>query len=281
MGNDRLAPRPRAAAPIRGLRAMRAIVVREVERSVRASAELVGAVVWPTLWLVIFAAGVEAVFGSLAAPAYDGAYKPYQEYVIPGLVGMALLFGAMRFSTRLVASRTEGETKILLTAPLPRPYLLFCELFASAIITLVQAYLFLLVAFAIGIVIPAIDVPWIGWLAAIPAVLLSGFMLAAVTMVVAVLLAKVRDYSTTMKFVVYPVLLLSPAFYPLWQFRDNGAEYLYVIASANPFSHAVELIRAAAYGGLDFTALAVVAGSALVGFVLATIAFDPRRRFGG
>lgn len=255
-------------------------MVREVERSVRDYAELIGAVVWPTLWLVIFAAGIRAVFGALAVPAYDGAYKPYQEYVIPGLVGMVLLFGAMRFSTRLVAARARGEGRAVLTAPLPRAYLLFCELLASAIITFVQAYLFLGVAFAIGFLIPTIDVPWGGWLIAAPTVLLSGFMLAAVTMVVAVLLAGVRDYSTTMKFVVYPVLLLSPAFYPLWQFRDNDAGYLYVFASANPFSHAVELIRDAAYGGLDWVSLAVVGGSAVLGFVLGSFAFAPSRRFG-
>jgi ABC-2 type transport system permease protein len=73
------------------------------------------------------------------------------------------------------------------------------------------------------------------------------------------------------------MFFLSSALYPLWRLRESGAEYLYWISSVNPFTHAVELVRFAAYGQFNGTALAVVVGTALVCFTLAAIAYDPQR----
>lgn len=48
------------------------------------------------------------------------------------------------------------------------------------------------------------------------------------------------------------------------------------LALANPFTHAVELIRYAAYGKLNLAALGVVAGCALFAFLLAARGYDPQ-----
>jgi ABC-2 type transport system permease protein len=73
------------------------------------------------------------------------------------------------------------------------------------------------------------------------------------------------------------MFFLSSALYPLWKLRESGAEYLYWVSVFNPFHHAVELIRFAAYGKLATTSLAVVIGTAIICFLLAAIAYDPQR----
>ena len=80
-----------------------------------------------------------------------------------------------------------------------------------------------------------------------------------------------------MNFVIFPMFFLSSALYPLWKLRESGAEFLYWISIVNPFTHAVELIRYAAYGRFNGLSLVVVTLTALVCFVLAVLAYDPQR----
>ena len=51
-----------------------------------------------------------------------------------------------------------------------------------------------------------------------------------------------------MNFVIFPMFFLSSALYPLWKLREAGAQAIYWLRAGNPFTHAVELIRFAAYG---------------------------------
>ena len=45
-----------------------------------------------------------------------------------------------------------------------------------------------------------------------------------------------------MNFVIFPMFFASSALYPLWRMKESSL-LLYQISAANPFSHAVELIR--------------------------------------
>ena len=49
-----------------------------------------------------------------------------------------------------------------------------------------------------------------------------------------------------MNFVIFPMFFASSALYPLWRLRESSV-LLHDIAAANPFTHAVELIRFALY----------------------------------
>ena len=92
---------------------------------------------------------------------YD-TYIPYDVYIAPGLVGMVLLFNGMQSSLAMVYDREMGVMRLLLTAPLPRWYLLLCKLLAGTLLSVLPAYVFLAVAalFDVG-------GPGSGWLAAL------------------------------------------------------------------------------------------------------------------
>ena len=78
-----------------------------------------------------------------------------------------------------------------------------------------------------------------------------------------------------MNFVIFPMFFMSSALYPLWKLRESGADLLYWLALFNPFTHAVELIRFAAYGQFNEVSAAVVIGCASVAFVLAARGYNP------
>ena len=253
------------------LRALRGISSRELSKFARQYGRLGSAVVRPALWLIVFAAGMGNLFGISPIEPYT-TYIPYQEYIVPGLVSVVLLFNGMQSSLSLVYDREVGTMRLLLTAPLPRWYLLLCKLIAGTLLSLVQAYAFLVVARLVGVYLPG-D----GWLYLLPAVLLAGFLLGSIGLLLSVYVRQLENFAGTMNFVIFPMFFLSSALYPLWRLRESGAEYLYWISTVNPFNHAVELIRFAAYGKLNTTSLAVVIGTSIVCFLLAAIAYDPQR----
>ena len=80
-----------------------------------------------------------------------------------------------------------------------------------------------------------------------------------------------------MNFVMFPMFFFSSALYPLWKLREGGSELIYLVSLANPFTHAVELIRFALYGMFEPVAAAVVVGSTVLFFLLAVHGYDPQR----
>jgi ABC-2 type transport system permease protein len=111
----------------------------------------------------------------------------------------------------------------------------------------------------------------------LPALVVSGLMLGALWLFLSVYIRQVENFAGAMNFVMFPMFFFSSALYPLWKLREGGSELLYLVALANPFTHAVELIRFALYGMFEPVAAAVVGGSTVLFFLLAVIGYDPQR----
>ena len=254
--------------------ALQAIASREIAKFIRQGGRLASALVRPLLWLVVFAAGFQNVFGVSIIPPYD-TYIPYQTYIVPGLLGMVLLFNGMQSSLAMVYDREMGVMRLLLTAPLPRWYLLLCKLLAGTLLSVLQAYVFLAVAalFDVG-------VPWSGWLYALPVLVLAGMMLGALGLLLSVNIRQLENFAGTMNFVIFPMYFMSTALYPLWKLEESGAAWVWQIARFNPFTHAVEWMRFALYGKDPGLSPWIVLGTLALCFFLAAWGYDPQRGFG-
>ena len=253
------------------LQALIAVSGREVGKFVQQRGRLFSALVRPALWLLVFAAGFQNVFGVSVVEPYE-SYVDYQVYIVPGLIGMVLLFNSMQSSLGMVYDREMGMMRLLLTTPLPRWYLLLCKLAAGTALSVLQVYAFLLLCALLGI-----DLPWRGALYALPVIVLCGFMLGALGLLLSVSIRQLENFAGTMNFVIFPMFFLSSALYPLWRFQEAGAVGLYQLSRFNPFTWIVELIRFAFYGRLNSAALAVVTGCLLVFFVAAVWGYDPQK----
>lgn len=266
-------PRPLV---LHALQAMRAIVGRELMKFLRQYGRLVSALVRPLLWLAVFAAGFRNVFGVAIVEPYD-TYIPYDVYIAPGLVGMVLLFNGMQSSLAMVYDREMGLMRLLLTAPLPRPWILLSKLVATAVLSLAQAAAFVIVAMLLGT-----DLPILG--PQTPAVLLaavtSALMLGALGLLLSVHIKQLENFAGTMNFVIFPMYFMSTALYPLWKLQESGAEWVYQVARLNPFTHAVEWMRFALYGKDPGMSPWIVVGVLLACFVVASWGYDPQRGFG-
>ncbi|MEY8879177.1 MAG: ABC transporter permease [Leptothrix sp. (in: b-proteobacteria)] len=257
------------------LQAMWAIVERELAKFLRQTGRLVSALVRPLLWLAVFAAGFRNVFGVAIAEPYD-TYIPYDVYIAPGLIGMVLLFNGMQSSLAMVYDREMGLMRLLLTAPLPRSWILLSKLVATAVLSLVQALAFVLIAALLGTELP------LGWatLHAVLAAVCAALMLGALGLLLSVHIKQLENFAGTMNFVIFPMYFMSTALYPLWKLEESGAAWVYQVARFNPFTHAVEWMRFALYGKDPGVSPWIVLGTLVLCFGLASWGYDPQRGFG-
>jgi ABC-2 type transport system permease protein len=246
------------------------IARREFLRFINQRERFLSALVRPLVWLFIFAVGFRNVLGVSIIPPYE-TYVLYEVYVVPGLAVMIQLFNGMQSSLSMVYDREVGSMRVLLTSPFPRWSILLAKLAAGVLVSLLQVYVFLAIAH-----FWEVNIPPLGYLAALPALVLSGLMLGSIGLFLSSLVRQLENFASVMNFVIFPMFFASSALYPLWRIRESS-EALYVICLANPFTHAVELVRHALYGSFQPTALSVVTLVTLVFFVLAALAYDPAR----
>ncbi|HKG77077.1 MAG TPA: ABC transporter permease [Beijerinckiaceae bacterium] len=258
--------------PRHALLALGGTIRREWLRTLRQTGRLAAALVRPLIWLGVFAAGFRAVLGVSITPPYQ-TYVLYEVYVVPGLAAMMLLFHGMQTSLAMVYDREMGSMRVLLTAPLPRPFLLAARLLANVLIALPLVYLFLLLA-RLWDVRP----PPLGYFAVLPALVVAGLMLGAFGLLLSSLVRQLENFAGVMNFVIFPAFFASTALYPLWRLADANV-WLALVAQSNPFTYAVELIRFALYLRFEPVAVAVNLVAFVVFFALATFGYDPGRGF--
>lgn len=292
------------------------IVWREVMRFLHQRERFFSALVRPLIWLFIFAAGFRHVLGVSIIPPYT-TYVLYETFVMPGLVGMILLFNAMQSSLSMVYDRETGAMRTLLVSPFPRSFLLLSKLLGGVFVALLQAYTFLLIAriweswtwsgqdslltnlSATAQQFAVVDPPLMGYLTVLPALILAGLMLGSLALFMSSVIKQLENFAGVMNFVIFPMFFASSALYPLWRIKESSI-LLYEICRLNPFTHAVELIRFGLYGqigapvefsqqsaadgwsiavvnGIDLTHLYVVVGCTIFFLGAAVYAYNPSK----
>ena len=156
-------------------------------------------------------------------------------------------------------------------SPLPRPFLLLSKLIATAILSVFQVFIFLLLAQIVDV-----EITLIGYLSAIPAIFMIAFFLGALGLLLSNLIKQLENFAGVMNFVIFPLFFLSSALYPLWKMQEASL-YLYWLCAYNPFTHCVELMRFALYNQLNLNALFVVFSVTVVTAFFALLSFRPRR----
>jgi ABC-2 type transport system permease protein len=249
---------------------MLGIVGRELSRFITQRERFISALVRPLVWLFVFAAGFRAALGLAITPPYE-TYILYEVYITPGLLGMIQLFNGMQSSLSMVYDREMGSMRILLVSPLPRWFLLLSKLLAGTGVSILQAYVFLAIAWTYDI-----RPPLEGYLWVMAPLILSGMMLGALGLLLSTFIKQLENFAGVMNFVIFPLFFMSTALYPLWKIKESSA-LLYQLAQYNPFSQAVELIRFALYGQFNAFACLYTGIAFLIFMTAAIVGYNPTK----
>jgi ABC-2 type transport system permease protein len=251
-------------------RAMWGIIGRELWRFITQRERFISALVRPLVWLFVFAAGFRSALGLAITPPYE-TYILYEVYITPGLIGMIQLFNGMQSSLSMVYDREMGSMRILMVCPLPRWFLLLSKLLAGTGVSILQVYVFLVVAW-----IYDIHAPWQGYLWVLPSLTLSGLMMGALGLLLSSFIKQLENFAGVMNFVIFPMFFMSTALYPLWKMKESSV-LLSLFAQYNPFSQAVELIRFSLYGQFNQTAFVYVLVAFFIFMSVAIMGYNPSK----
>jgi ABC-2 type transport system permease protein len=249
---------------------MKGIIYKELIRFLKQKSRFFSALVRPLLWLFIFSVGFKTALGLAIIPPYE-TYITYETYIVPGLVGMVLLFNGMQSSLTMIFDREMGSMKILLTSYINRNYLLFCKMFATAIVSTLQAITFLVIAKIYGV-----EISYGAIISTIPIIIISSIILNAFALFISSVIKQLENFATVMNFVIFPMFFLSSALYPLWKIKDSSI-LLFNISSCNPFTYIVESIRFSLYMKFDQELFIILVVSFVISLIMAFVGFKSKK----
>lgn len=245
------------------------VLKREMLKFWQQRSRLLSALVRPLLWLFVFAAGFRSALGLSMIEPYE-SYILYEEYIVPGLAAMIILFNSMQSSLSMVYDREMGSMKVLLMSPFPREFLLCSKLIGNTLISAIQVYIFLLFALLVDV-----ELSFLGYVYAFPVIFLLALFLGSIGLLLANNIKQLENFAGVMNFVIFPMFFLSSALYPLWKMRE-ASEVLYWICQFNPFTSGVELLRYSFYEKFDAQYLIVVVCVTVICFIAAVRSFEPK-----
>ena len=197
-------------------------------RYLRTRSRIVGAIGQPILFLLALGYGV----GSVYKKAGEGNYL---QFLVPGIIMQTILFSGVFWGMQILFDKRFGFLKEMLVAPVSRFKVLWGNALGGATISLIQGIFVLIVAVGLGfrphnwLLIPLSLVVMIALSLA-----LTSFGAAIASMV-----EDFQGFQSINNFLIFPLFFLSSALYPL----SNVPTALKVLASINPLSYAVDLLR--------------------------------------
>jgi ABC-2 type transport system permease protein len=230
------------------------IIEREMVRMIRQRGRLVSAAARPLIWLVVIGSGYNAILANVGPHGYH-------HFLVPGVLGMVMLFGAMLVSLTLVYDKEFGVMRLLIMAPLPHYWIVVAKIISGAVVAVVQAGAFALLLAPFGYIGSEVSL-----LLLVLGLVATALACASLGMVIAVWSSTLDNFAVVMNFVIFPVFFLSGALYPVQKLPD----LLKLVAAINPFTYGVDLLKHALLGsaapllGTDFGVLIDVA--VLLGF---------------
>ena len=258
----------------------RALIVRDVRKIFRQRDRLASAMVRPFLWLWIIGSGMSALAGD-----------DYITRLVPGIVAMTILFGAMIGGMSIALDKDAGTMRLLVTAPVSTIHLFFAKTVSAMVAGLVQASLLLTSLVIVECICDVIHltgvskvdinavIPWAFHIALPQLDLLTlagvtgGLSCAAIGLACGAWSRTIDGFAVMMNFVIFPVFFFSGALYPT-QSMPALARY---ITQINPFTYAVDLFRHSWGLHPEYTvtgSMAYLLVSSVVILVFAKIRFD-------
>lgn len=247
------------------LAAIHGIVTRDLLRTMRQRGRLLGGIARPFMWLLLVGTGFNAI-------ARVGGGISYQEFVYPGIVVMAALFGAMLMAISTVYDREFGVLRLMLASPAGVATILTGRILAAALVGMAQGAVVLALAPLFLNLSPA------NLVAAAGALALCAMVSSVLGLLVAARLRSVENFAGVINIVLFPLLFVSGALYP----TAGMPAALRALARINPVTYQVDLMRHALGQAAEFSAgtdLLVLVSAALVIFAVAGLLFDPEQRF--
>lgn len=209
------------------LRTIGMVWERELIRFVRTRARILSSFMQPILFLFVLGYGMSTLVGT------TGGFD-FKKFVFPGIVAMSVVMTAMFSAISIVWDREFGFLREMVVAPVSRASLVIGKTFGGASVATAQGTIMLVLAPLIGVHLTALLVVTVIGLEMLMAVAMTTF-----GVFIASRIQKIEGFQVVMQLLLFPMLFLSGALFPL----KGLPAWLAVITRLNPLTYAVDPLR--------------------------------------
>lgn len=208
--------------------------LRDMKRFFRSPSRIIGNIVIPFFLLVSIGAG----FGRAMIPGI-AAGTTYLGFLVPGMLGMTMLFSGMFSGLSVLWDRQFGFLKEIMVAPVSRVAIVIGRIVSGATIGVFQALMILVASQFLGFRFSLWVIP-----AAVGFMMLISFIFTAIGLIFASRMKDEQGFGLVMNFLIMPLLFLSGAFAPI----ANLPAWVRAVTYADPLMYGIEGMRALIIG---------------------------------
>ncbi len=224
------------------LRAIYILWLREMKKLIRSKERILGSIAMPLMFLLFLSSS----FKDSSISGVSSSVR-YIDFLVPGIIGMNMLFSSMFSGISVLWDREFGFLKEIMVAPVSRVSIALGRIAGGATTGIIQGTILFAVSFFFGL---RLD-PSFSFIR-----MFSGILLMIVFMILISLVflslglsfaSNMRDaqgFELIINFVMFPIFFLSGAISPI----NNLPYILKILAKLNPLSYAVDGIRASLIG---------------------------------
>ncbi|HVU06615.1 MAG TPA: ABC transporter permease [Candidatus Paceibacterota bacterium] len=203
--------------------------LRQVKKYFRSKSRIAGSLFQPILYMLAMGYGLGSVF-------QQAGQGNYIEFLVPGIVGMNIIFTSMFSGMEVIWDRQFGFLKETLVAPMSRFNIMLGRTLGSATIAAGQGLVVLLLATLLGFRLE-------NWLMIVPAFLIMfviSLLFTSLSTMIGSVLKDMQGFQAVMNFLIMPLFLLSGAMFPL----TNLPKLLQFATNIDPLSYGIDAMRA-------------------------------------
>jgi len=223
--------------------------LRQLKRYFRSKSRVIGSLAQPLLFLVALGYGLGPVFQK----AGEGNYV---QFLVPGVVGMAIIFSSVFSGIEIIWDKQFGFLKETLVAPVSRVNIMIGRTLGGATTSTMQGIIVFIIAILIGFKVESAS----SVVYAILLMLLIAILFTALGTIIASQLDDMQGFQLIVNFLVMPLFFLSGALFPL----EGLPKILAALTRIDPLSYGIDAFRTILGGvstfglGLDLTILSVI-----------------------
>jgi len=206
--------------------------LRELKTFFRARSRIIGNVIQPFFFLAILGIGFRSSM-RFTIPKMQGI--DYLQFLVPGLVGMTLLFSSMFAGLSILWDRQFGFLREIMVAPVSRLSLVLGRVAGGMTTTILQALSILLIAHIFGF---RLKDP-LQLLFSLIFMGLVGIGFVGMGVAFASKMEDMHGFQIVMNFIIMPIFFLSGALFPL----EGLPSWLSFLAYLNPLTYGVDALR--------------------------------------
>lgn len=210
-----------------------------MKRTWRAKSRIVATVLMPLFFLAFLGFGLRRA----SIPGLPEDIN-YAIFLIPGIIGMTMLFTSTIAGFSFLWDKEFGFLKEIMVTPVSRISIVIGRVVGGATISMFQGLVILFISYIFGFRIPGI----FAFILTFLLMLIISFTFIGLGLIFASRMKDIHGFSLIVNFVIFPIFFLSGAIYPL----DEMPWFIRILTYIDPLTYGVDGLRNVLIGVSSF-----------------------------